>query len=148
MSNFFFGIIVKFFKQSAAVSLRLIIITRLNNGIKLVHIADKHGFRRFLFFKFGKQFRQFVIVQFFNREDGGCVISCLRKNFSLLRTILLQARDQLSAKTVKHRSAHKTGTISLNLDIVGNKVGGAEFAQGAQNLFFDCLRILGFRERF
>ena len=89
-----------------------------------------------------------VIVQFFNREDGGCVISCLRKNFSLLRTILFQARDQLSAKTVKHRSAHKTGMISLNLDIVGNKVGGAEFAQGAQNLFFDCLRILGFRERF
>ena len=89
-----------------------------------------------------------VIVQFFNREDGGCVISCLRKNFSLLRTILFQTRDQLSAKTVKHRSAHKTGMISLNLDIVGNKVGGAEFGQGAQNLFFDCLRILGFRERF
>ena len=87
-----------------------------------------------------------VIVQFFNREDGGCVISCLRKNFSLLRTILFQARDQLSAKTVKHRSAHKTGMISLNLDIVGNKVGGAEFAQGAQNLFFDCLRILGLNE--
>ena len=81
-----------------------------------------------------------VIVQFFNWEDGGCIISCLRKNFSLLRTILFQARDQLSAKTVKHRSAHKTGMISLNLDIVGNKVGGAEFAQGAQNLFFDCLR--------
>ena len=67
MSNFFFGIIVKFFKQSAAVSLRLIIITRLNNGIKLVHIADKHGFRRFLFFKFGKQFRQLGVVQFFNQ---------------------------------------------------------------------------------
>ncbi len=69
------------------------------------------------------------------------------EEFLSLRTILFK-RDQLSAKTVKHRSAHKTGMISLNLDIVGNKVGGAEFGQGAQNLFFDCLRILGFRERF
>ena len=63
----------------------------------------------------------------------------------MLSTIMFTGCESMSANGQRIGAAALGGAVGGG---VGNKVGGAEFAQGAQNLFFDCLRILGFRERF